>query len=166
MWIVKNETAEALPLPEFQVEIPCKDYLDLDAHGRDRVEKAESVRAALQRGLLRTIRKTEPAPAVPAQAEEMVPSAPAVLRDLADRPPILSASAASPGEEPPEGPLGIREIFRRTAPRRARREGEPEEPASSPAAAEVRRELERFRVRLLADLRRMLDERPAPPTKK
>ena len=93
MWIVKNEAAESLPLPELGVEIASKEYLDLDANGRDRAERSESVRSAVARSVLRTISKSMPAQAetrakAPAGAPQTPVSAPGVLRGLADNPPI------------------------------------------------------------------------------
>ena len=160
MWIVKNESAEPLAFPELGVEVPGKEYLDLDAQGRDKAEAAESVRSAIARGVLRSVGKSEPESLEPAHAEGA--GAPGILRDLADNPPLpgklrgLLLPAAPPAGSRSE-PIGVREAFRRFTQRKARRDGAEEEPAPGPEAAALRQELERFRLNLLEDIQRMLD---------
>ena len=166
MWIVKNELSEALPLPELRIEIGCKEYVDLDAHGRGKAEESSSVRHAIAKGTLRVISKTAPEaePPRPAAAEPA-----GVLRDLVENPPVASGKAllipphmAPPGTEDQEPTVSVKEAFRRLT-RGHRRSQEPEEPASSPEMAEIRKELESFRRKLLADFERMLEEKLGPP---
>lgn len=155
MWIVKNETADAVLLTELGVEIACKDYLDLDAHGRKRAEDCPSVREAVARGALRTIRKTEPETEPAVRPPEGMAD---LLKDLAQNPPLG-------GPHPFPAPLttsgaaqvGIRDAFRKLT---QKKKPEPaEDPPATPEAAALRGELERFRRRLLADIQRLLDER-------
>ncbi len=162
MWIVKNESSSPLVLQELRIEIGAKEYLDLDAHGRGKAEAAESVSTALARGALRTISKPPP------EAEEAPKpppaSAPGLLRDLVDRPPVPMGSSllaplappSPPAEEPV--PVGIREAFRRSSLRKGRRTGDPEEAPMSPEAAALRQELEHFRRHLLDDIQKLLED--------
>ena len=163
MWIVKNERSEALSLPELQIDIGIKEYVDLDAHGRARAEEARSVRAAIEKGALRVISKSPVAEAFP-RAAAAEPAG--VLKDLVENPPkpgpkglLLPPSA---GEERPEEPgVNVRESFRRMA-RGGRRAAEAEEPVATPEMAAIRKELEAFRRKLLADIERLLDSRLGP----
>ena len=158
MWIVKNESAEPLPLPEFGVELAGKEYLDLDAHGREKAESAESVRSALARGVLRLISQSAaeaPAPKPP------LASPPGVLRDLVEHPPMPKGSAPAFLPPPPAAPEGVREAFRRFSQRRSRREQD-EAPPASPEVAALRQELERFRQELLQDIQRILENHLRP----
>ena len=166
MWIVKNELSEALALPELQIQVGCKEYVDLDACGRGKAEESSSVQRAITRGALRVISKTAPEaePSRPASAEPA-----GVLKDLVENPPVAGGKAlliprppAPPGAEAQEPQVSVKEAFRRLA-RGNRRAAEPEEPASSPEVSAIRRELEHFRRKLLADLERMLDEKLGPP---
>lgn len=161
MWIVKNESSSPLGLQELRIEIGAKEYLDLDAHGREKAEAAESVSAALARGTLRTISKPTPEAA---ETPKSLPSASGFLRDLVDRPPVSTDASrlASPGpsSSPAEEavPVGIREAFRRSSLRKGRRAGEAEEGPGSPEAAALRQELDRFRRRLLDDIQKLLED--------
>ncbi len=163
MWIVKNETPDPVALPELGVELACKEYLDLDAHGRDRAESAESVREALERGTLRAVSKTAPSPPPPASPppppEEQRPSPTGVLRDLEENPPTLLGIPLPPPPPPQPALIGVREAFRRLTAQKARRSSPPahELPPATPEAAEMRRELERFRRDLLEDIQALLD---------
>jgi hypothetical protein len=162
MWIVKNESSAPLILPELRIEIAAKEYLDLDAHGRERAEAAESVSAALTRGTFRTISKQVPETAETPKSRPV--SASGLLRDLVDRPPLSTDASllATPG--PPASsveeavPVGIREAFRRASQRKGRRTGEAEEAPGSPEAAALRQELEHFRRRLLDDIQKLLED--------
>ena len=163
MWIVKNETPESIALPELGVELACKEYLDLDAHGRERAEAAESVRAALARGFLRVVSKTAPDmppimnPHVKLQIEPE-PSPTGFLRDLEQNPPsVLGMPVAPPPAKAP--PVTVREAFRRMTAQKARRLAAPlpDEPPATPEMAAMRVELARFRRDLLEDIQSLLD---------
>ena len=162
MWIVKNELSEVLPLPELQIEVGCKEYVDLDAHGRGRAEEAQSVKSAVSRGALRVISKTAAAPAAPSEVA-------GVLKDLAENPPTASGRAllippsANPGDtEPEEARVSVKEAFRRLS-RSGRRAADVEESPATPELAALRKELEAFRRKLLADVERLLDDRMGLP---
>ena len=164
MWIVKNESSSPLVLQELRLEIGAKEYLDLDAHGRDKAEAAESVSAALARGALRTISKPPPEGAEAPKTQTPPSSASGLLRDLVDRPPVPAGSSLL---APPESsatsleeavPVGIREAFRRSSLRKGRRAGESDEAPATPENAALRQELEHFRRRLLDDIQKLLED--------
>ena len=169
MWIVKNDTPQSVALPELGVELACKEYLDLDAHGREKAEASESVREALQRGILRAVSKTDPEPpplppqplsSEPAPRSPSRPSSPTgVLKDLEQNPPTLLGMPLPPPPPPQPGLIGVREAFRRLTAQKARRAGapDPEAPPATPEAAMMRKELERFRRDLLEDIQGLLD---------
>ena len=169
MWIVKNETPEPVALPELGVELACKEYLDLDALGRERAEGARSVQEALERGILRAVSKTAPeppplppvpAPAPPPPSPAPRPSSPTgVLRDLEENPPTLLGLSFGPPVPPSPGLIGVREAFRRLTAQKARRSAAPvsEAPPATPEIAAMRQELERFRQDLLEDIQALLD---------
>ena len=162
MWIVKNESSSPLALQELRIEIGAKEYLDLDAHGREKAEAAESVSAALARGALRTISK--PPPETAETPRNPPASASVLLRDLVDRPPVPTGSSllAPPAPAFPAAeeavPVGIREAFRRSSQRKGRRAGEADETPGNPETAALRQELEHFRRRLLDDIQKLLED--------
>ena len=149
MWIVKNETTEPVALQELGLEVPGKEYLDLDAHGRGKAEAASSVLGALSRGELRTLTKTAPEPP-PAPTQPATTSR--VLRDLADNPPLPSSLRPVPSAPS----VGVREAFRRLTARKGQKDAG-EDPPPTPEIAALRRELERFRRDLLEEIQRLLE---------
>ena len=157
MWIVKNESSDMLALTELGIDVAGKEYIDLDARGRDLAESAETIREALAQGKLRTVSKTATEIAMPPPPAKPASNVPDVLRDLTQRPPLpgLLVPAGPPGEPLAEAPLGVRESFLQ---RQKRRKEDAEEQEASPQTLAMRAELDRFRKTLLSDIQKLLDD--------
>ena len=157
MWIVKNETAASIALPELKLEIAAKEYVDLDAHGRKKAEQAPSVVTSLARGGLRTITKGAAEEATSAK-KPAASSAPSLLKDLVEHPPTarskpLLIPVGDPTGQEGETVVGVKESFRRLTQKRRQEDTEP-----APEMAALRKELERFRQQLLGDIHKLLED--------